>query len=307
MRVHALVLIVVAVLGPPLAMHAASDDAPAERTSFVELDVVALDKRDRPVSGLQQADFTITEDGRRVDITSFKAVDAAGISGNDDRRVVSLLLDDNSVALNATTLMRNIAELYLSLSRPMDSVSVVRLTHAEDEAAGSLPDALDRIDAYHTGSLGFFGRTMFDDTLITVGRVARQLASIEHRRKVLVCVGSRDVCDPYFEAPETTLFWKSWQGAIAAAARANASVYNVSPAGVIGRLDLGGGLADTTGGAPFVRSNDFARAAKMIWDEASHYYLLGYVPVSRPRPLHEIKVSLHRSDLHVRARRERGD
>ena len=303
---HVLAIASLTLLGPWFATYVVSEKT-AERTSFVELDVVVLDKQDRPVSGLQQTDFTITEDGRRVDITSFKAVDAAGISGVDDRRIVSLLLDDNGVALNATTLVRSIAELYLSFSRPMDAVSVVRLTHPEDEAAGSLPDALDRIDAYHTGSLSFIGRTMIDDTLLTVGRVARQLAAIEHRRKVLVCVGARDVCDPFFVAPETTLVWDSWRDAIGAAALANASVYNVSPAGVIGRLDLGGGLADTTGGAPFVRSNDFVRAARMIWDEASHYYLLGYVPTSRPRPLHDIKVTIHRPELHVRARQKRGD
>jgi len=280
---------------------------PATRTTFVELDAVVLDKSDRTVSGLQQADFTVREDGHRVDITNFKAVDAAGIVDADDRRVVSLLLDDNSVSLGATTIMRSVAQLYLSLSRPMDAVSVVRLTHREDEASGSLPDALDRVDAYRTGSLSFFGRAMFEDTLITVARVARQLETIEHRRKVLVCVGTRYACDPFFEAPKTTLYWESWRDAIGAAARANASVYNISPSGIYGRFDLGDGLVDTTGGASFLRSNDFARAARMIWNEASHYYLLGYIPTAPSRSLHDIKVSVHGAGLHVRARQQRGD
>ncbi len=305
MRPHLFAVAALSLLG--VAASGARGAAPAEHLSFVELDAVVLDKNDLPVSGLQQADFTIKEDGRRVDITSFKAVDAAGISGIDDRRVVTLLLDDNSVPLTATLIMRSLAQVYLSLARPMDAVSVVRLTHREDEAAGSLPDALDRVDSYRPGSLSFFGRTMFEDTLMTVARVARELEPIEHRRKALVCIGTRDVCDPFFEAPETTLYWNSWRNAIAAAARANASVYNVSPSGVSGRFDLGGGLSDTTGGSPFLRSNDFGRAAQMIWAEESHYYLLGYVPAARVKPLHDINVSVRRRGLHVRARSQRGD
>jgi len=281
--------------------------APAERTSSVELDVVVLDKDDRPVRGLHQGDFVVKEDNRPVAVTTFTEVSAAGISGRSDSRVVSVLLDDNSVPLNATTVMQNIARLFLSFARPADIVSAVRLTHREDEAAGGLPAALETIDAYRAGSLGFFGRTMSEDAMQTIAKAARQLEPIEHRRKVLVCIGSRDVCDPYFEVPENSLLWKSWRDALVATARANVSVYVVSPGGVTGRVDLGGGLVDATGGGAFVRSNDFERSARMIWNEAGHYYLLGYVPTARARDLHSIDVSVRRSGLHVRARQKRGD
>jgi hypothetical protein len=94
---------------------------------------------------------------------------------------------------------------------------------------------------------------------------------------------------------------------IGGTARANASVYFVSPSGVDSRIDLGEGLVEDTGGRDFVRSNDFARDARMIWDEAGHYYLLGYTPTARPHELHSISVSVKRSGLHVHARRRRGD
>jgi hypothetical protein len=84
-------------------------------------------------------------------------------------------------------------------------------------------------------------------------------------------------------------------------------VYAVSPAGVESRIDLGDGLVENSGGGDFARSNDFRRAAGMIWDEAGHYYLLGYTPTARSRDLHTIDVSVRRSGLHVRARRRRGD
>src|ERR1700730_8134067 len=79
--------------------------------SLVELDAVVLDKNDRPVHGLQQGDFQVKEDGRRVELTSFREVSAAGISGRDDGRSVVLLLDDNAVPRNATTILQNIAKL----------------------------------------------------------------------------------------------------------------------------------------------------------------------------------------------------
>jgi VWFA-related protein len=286
---------------------AGSSPSADPRTTFVELDAVVLDKDERPVKGLKQADFQIKEDGRPVAVTSFSEVDAAGISGQADGRSVVLLLDDNAVALSATVIVQNIAKLFMSGARPADTVAVVRLTHREDEAAGGLQAALDRIDEYHAGSLSFFGREMRDDSLQTVARVARQLQPVVHRRKVLVCIGNRDVCDPYFLMPENTLLWNSWRDALSAAARANASVYAVSPAGVESRIDLGDGLVENSGGSDFARSNDFQRDARMIWDEAGHYYLLGYTPTARPRALHSIDVSIRRSGLHVRARHRRGD
>src|SRR5580704_11858891 len=102
-------------------------------------------------------------------------------------------------------------------------------------------------------SVSFFGWDMRDDALQTVARVARQLQPVVHRRKVLVCIGNRDTCDPYFEVPENSILWPSWRDALSAAARANASVYAVSPAGVESRFDLGYGLVDNSGGGDFAR------------------------------------------------------
>jgi VWFA-related protein len=293
------------VLAIPLA--AGSKPSSEPRTTFVELDAVVLDKNEHPVVGLQQGDFQVKEDGRPVAITSFSEVSAAGITGQADGRTVVLLLDDNTVPRTATTVIQNIARLFMSYARPADTVAVVRLTHRDDEAAGSLQAALDRIADYHSYSVSFFGRDMRDDALQTVARVARQLQPVVYRRKVLVCIGNRDTCDPYFEVPENSLLWPSWRDALSAAARANASVYAVNPAGVESRVDLGDGLVDNSGGGDFVRSNDFRRAAQMIWDEAGHYYLLGYTPTARPRDLHTIDVSMRRSGLHLHVRRRRGD
>jgi VWFA-related protein len=301
-------LLLVGTFALTLTVRAGTQSVPSDTAvQSVELDVVVLGADERPLRHLEQRDFQIKEDGRPVTLTGFREVSVAGISGRDDSRSVVLLLDDNSVPLMATTIMQNIAKLFLSFARPSDTISVIRLTHREDEAAGGLPSALERIDEYRTGSLSYFGRDMRDDALQTVARVSKELEPNEHQRKVLVCIGAREVCDPYLLQPEDSLLWGSWREALVATARANASVYAVSPAGVGGRLDLGGGFADNTGGGVFVRSNDLERQARLIWDEASHYYLVRYTPSHQHRNIHKISVSVRPPHGVVRARHARGD
>ena len=286
----------------------AGQKAPSRpRTTFVELDAVVVDSNDRPVRGLQREDFQIKEDGRAVAVTSFTEVSASGISGRTDSRSVVLILDDTGIGPSGTIVVQNIARLFLSRARPADAVAVVRLTHRDDEAVAPLRIAHDRIDDYRAGSLPYFGLETIENSLRTLTRVSRQLEPVEHQRKAVVCIGSRSLCDLYLEAPENSLVWRDWRDALSATARANVSLYVVDPAGLSGRLDLGQGLVEHTGGADFVRSNNFERAVDRIWEEAGHYYLLGYAPTARPRDLHSIDVRLKRRGLHVRARLNRGD
>jgi hypothetical protein len=247
------------------------------------------------VQGLHQADFQVKEDGRPVTVTSFAEVSAAGISGRADARSVVLLLDDTGIGPTGTLRVQDIARLFMARARPVDDVAVVRLTQHQDEAVGDLQEALTRIAEYRGGTLPFFGRESIENALKTVATVARELEPLAHRRKNLVCIGARSLCDLYLRQPENSLVWASWVDALSAAARANASVY------------IGDGLVENTGGEDFVRSNNFARAVDLIWAEASHYYLLGYTPTARARPLHTIEVKIRRGELHVRARRSRGD
>jgi hypothetical protein len=286
------------------ATHPRADAPP--RATFVELDALALDKDDRPVRGLQARDFAVKEDGRPVQIATFSEVSAAGISGRDDARSVVLLLDDMLSPI-ATTVVRGIASRFLDRARPYDQIDVVRLTHKDDELAGRVTDALDRVGAFRGGALSYFGRSPVDDMLQTLARVSRSLQSMPHRRKVIACIGSRDVCDPFLPVPSDSLIWKSWRDAISEAAAANASLYVVDVAGVRSAIDLGMGVVDITGGEDFVRSNDFNRAAELIFEQASHYYLLGYTPVGKSRELHDIHVSIARPGVHALARQTRGD
>ena len=297
--------VAIALAGP--RPRAEPQEASSLKTTAVEVDAVVVDNRNQPIRGLHQDDFQIKDDGRAVAVTSFREVSAAGITGEPDARSLVLLLDDTGIGPTGTPVVQDIARMFLSLARPADTVSVVRLTHHDDEVVADRLLAVERIDEYRARSVPYFGRETIEESLQAITRISRQLEPVAHRRKVLVCVGRRNLCDLYLPAPEDTLVWPYWRDAMAATARANVAIYLVDPAGVSGGVDLGYGLVDQTGGADFVGSNNFARAVNMIWDEAGHYYLLGYTPVPRKRDIHTIDVKVKRDGAHVHARRQRGD
>jgi len=191
----------------------------------------------------------------------------------------------------------------------VDSVAVVRMTHRDDEVSGDRREALRRIDESQRFNI-VQGRNQLEDSLETIARVARDLELVEHRHKILVCIASRSLCDTYIAPPKTeSLLWPHWTKAVHAAARANVSVYYVDPSGT-SRLtgpDLGDGLVEHTGGDTFFNSNNYPLIVDRVWDEAGHYYMLGYEPAAEPRELHTIDVRTTRGGLRVLVRRSRGD
>jgi len=139
--------------------------------------------------------------------------------------------------------------------------------------------------------------------------VAAIADAVEHRRKVIICIGLPAVCNP--EEPllgGTSVLWPHWVAAVTAAARANVSVYCLDPTGLNQRASSRGiGLVRLTGGELFTNSNDFVSAAHAIWRDAGRYYLLGYWPSPGRRELHSVDVSVARKDVHLRVRQRRGE
>jgi hypothetical protein len=203
--------------------------------------------------------------------------------------------------------MQQIAPLMLSPFGPGDEISVVRLSSRTDEAFGDARTARDRIDGYRGGVQPFSYRDTPETMLKMVAKIAGQLESIDHRRKVILCLGLPSVCDvsePTLRASPSV--WKAWSTALAAAARANAAVYCVDPTGARGGLNVSGsGLVQQTGGRVFAHENSFPPAAEAIWREAGHYYMLGYWPAASNKELHSIDVSVTRKGARVHARRSR--
>jgi VWFA-related protein len=280
------------------------------RTEFVELDAVVVDGDDRPVTGLRKEDFQLKEDGARIDISSVLEVSPLDMADGNYRPSILLLLDDAGMGPTATPVVQYIARAFVSRITVYGSVepliSVVRLSRREDEPVASRAEALRRIAAYQSGSYPFLTDTV-DRTLKTLAALTRKMQPPEAGRKIVVGIGAPRVFDVVLPEPhEYSLLGPAWVDAISAAARANVSLYVVDPAGSGSGLRLGPGLVEETGGRIF-KSNDFVRGVDLIWGEASRYYLVGYTPRSRPRPLHSIQLTVKRPHMKVRARLSRGD
>lgn len=285
-----------------------AERAPAvPATDAVELDAVVVDAGGRPVTGLRQEDFQIRDDGRPVSLTSFSEVAALGTGGRRDGRSMVLLLDDSGIKPEFTPVMQDIARRFLARAAASDDAAVVRFNSRTDEPIGDRRVSLMRIAEFRAGAMPFFGRETLENALTTFAKLARGLERIEHRRKVIVCIGAPrifDIDEPAYASD--SLLWPFWVKALSATAHSNVSVYVVDPEGLRGRMAIrGSGLVGKTGGETFSGTNAFERIVDLIWAETSHYYLLGYTPPDSTREIHDLDVKVTRAGAHVRARRSR--
>jgi VWFA-related protein len=295
-RVVATITLLIAAL-PTSAFQNATGD-------LVELDVAVVDKSGATIGDLKQSDFQIKEDGKAVEIKTFTPVAADGLSPDTTRQLV-LLLDD-TIPVAGTTIIQQMANAVISRSRPDDEVTVVRLHNDRDEPFGDLDTALGRISGYRAGAVPFQRRATAERMLKVLTAVARQLETVEHRRKLVVCVGWPNVCNILEPQPQGyNPLWPAWVAALSAVSRANAAVYAVMPVAPGAMIGVAYGLVEITGGIAFFNTSKFDRFVDSVWREASQYYLLGYWPRQSKRELHDIQVKVARKGLQVRARTRR--
>ena len=271
---------------------------------LVELDVAVVDRDNKPVAGLTQADFQVKEDGRQVEVKTFDAISDA--TAEFSPRQLVLLLDD-TVPMMGTPVVQALAQAVLSRSRPGDDVTVVRLHNDRDEPFGDVETAIARIDAYRAGAVPIQAVGTAERMLRVLTRISRQLEAVEHRRKLIVCIGGPNVCNVLEPRPRGyNVLWSQWVEAIAAMARANAVVYAVMPIRPGSSIMLAGGIAETTGGDAFLNTAKFETFLEELWREASQYYFLGYWPAKSKGEIREVEVKVARKGVHVRVRRQRG-
>jgi hypothetical protein len=274
----------------------------ASSADLVELDVVVVDRNDRPVAGLGQKDFEIKDDGHVVEVKTFAAISSADPALERPRQM-TLLLDDSSVPMGGTRIVQGMAKAIISRMRDDDDITVIRLNNERDEPFGDAETAVNRIVEYRAGAVPFQSRGTAERVLKVIAGAARQLAAFEHRRKLVVCIGGAGVCnvlEPYPRGSHP--LWPAWVDMLAASARANVSIYAVMPVHPTSRILLGGGMVNATGGDGFKNTVEFERFVDGLWTDASDYYLLGYWPGASKRDLHSIEVKVARKDVHVRAR-----
>jgi Ca-activated chloride channel homolog len=287
-------------------VHAAQRTTVPASLDLVEIDVAVADRQGKPVTGLTANDFTVKDDGARVEIKTFMEARPTTPGDPDNLRSVVLLLDDVAVPASGTLTMQVIAKAFLLSADPRDELSVIRLHNRSDEAFGDRSVTESRILQFQAAAFPFADFNTASDTLSRVAEVSRQLADDDHRRKAIVCVGTPIVCniDEPASSSVRPRHWSSWVDAVSASAKANAAVYAIIPGRTMRRS---GGLADLTGGEVFVTNYDVGPPIDRIMQDASSYYMLGYWPTGKSRELHAIDVKVAKGGLKVHARRRRGN
>ena len=286
-----------------LAALPAAQRAVQPGVDLVQVDVVVVDRKGQPVTGLTQSDFVVKEDGAVVEVTTFDEFTPGESADPDTARSIVLLLDDIGVPATGNQTIRTIARAIVSSAAAKDEIAVVRLHDLADEPFGDRQTAEFRIAAYQAGAVPYTEVTP-QESLERVATLIRQIGSGEQRRTIVVCVGASIVCN-VAEPPKSSprALWPMWVAAISAAARANVAVYAVVP----GRATLrGGGVIEFTGGELFATSYDVGPAIDRILRDANHYYRIGYWPTGKVRELHDVDVKVTRKGVKVHARRKRG-
>jgi len=272
---------------------------------LVELDIAVVARDGSAIVDLQQQDFQIKEDGKPVEIKTFTAVSADGLSSDTARQLV-LLLDD-TLPIAGTPVVQQMAQQILIRARSADEITVVRLHNERDEPFGDLDTALGRISGYRAAAVPLQRRDAAERMFKVMTTVSRQLEAIEHRRKVLACIGGPNVCNVFEPQPQGySQLWPGWVAAMASSSRANLAVYAIMPVAPGSIVSVAHGLVEFTGGSAFFNTTKFEPFIDNLWREASQYYLAGYWPRTSKRDLHDIEVKVARKGVNVRARTRRG-
>ncbi len=357
--------------------------------NYVEVDAVVVDKKGDFVSGLQQGDFQVFEDGKPQTLTNFGLVEIPieyaeaplfvkqpiepDVQSNVkpfEGRVYVIVLDDLHVEALHTQMVRNAAKKFIQNALGANDVAAVvnmqgtasqdftgnkrLLMAAVDRFTGkALRSAtLNRIDDYNNTVGTRAGATSTprdtDDfersynattTLDTLAQLSEYLSGIRGRRKAMVFFSEGidyDITDVFNNQGASDVLQRT-RDAIAAATRANVSIYSVDPRGLDApagygadiagppmdadpslRLDSRGMqdearlqldslrvLADETGGFAAINSNDFAGSFARIQKDNSSYYVLGYYPTNDRRDgrFRKIEVRVNKPGCEVRSRK----
>ena len=298
------------------------------RVDLHVLSVVARTGDDLAAKGLVASDFEVFEDGKRVAISTFAEVDSNTPTPLDEGRFVVLLLDDLGTHPQFTVRIKDIARDFVRRMGPKDVMSVVLLNGSIGVTTRN-PDevlrAIDQSNGYGKAVLSSGGAGAH--AIRTIASLARQLAEVQHRRKVLVCIGSAMT----FNSSTHGGYRSEVASALREAARANLTAYVIDPLGLTPKASLssraidrgalaadasvvakGAGFADyqdgfafETGGFTFANTNLYQDAIARVWEESGSYYLLGYEPTTRNSRRHVIEVKTNRPGVTARARRTR--
>lgn len=238
---------------------------------------------------------------------------ASDVRRNDDladRRIIAIVMDDALpmsmlAADQAIPHVKRVASEVVTQLGPRDLAAVVypldkrqgqdftddraRLLAAIDRWAPGMPDSPDDRAGFTAMRQQFLYRSLMS----TIRMLTEYLAELPNRRKAIVLVSEGIPVDLEQLNPEVDLaagvvpsgvlqvIADELRQTLAAAHRANVSIYPIDPAGLrTGRsltVDFLRGLATDTGGYAVVDTNDTESGVRQILVENSSYYLIGYL------------------------------
>lgn len=253
----------------------------ASGVNLVEVYATVTDRQGQPVTGLNAADFHVSEDGQPQRISTFAAADVP--------LAVAIVIDRSFSMGDRLAVAKSAARAFVGALRPADQAMVVALG-GETEVVASLTvehraalAAIDRLDRWGTTPL-------YDATMAAIDAIQPAKG-----RRALVLLS--DGTDRYSASSSGTLL-----------ERARGEDVLVYPVAIgAARPPLFAELAAATGGRSFFERTPSGLQTTMntIARELRFQYLLGYVPARAAgdeRRWRAITVSVDRPGIAVRSR-----
>ncbi len=265
------------------------------RVPSVTLDVVVEDRRGRFVTGLEQADFQILEDGVEQDIRYFTA---------ELTPVTSLLLLDSSASVRSSlSAIQTAAYLFLRNMASDDKGRVATFSEGVRFGPPYDQEIWDQVSMIR--AMRPFGRTALYDAILTG---LQELSRVEERKALILVSDGED------SGPDAKGSVSTREQALEGARLSEGAIYTV---GYTGWSPEGGGklnrpfldaVAEQSGGRSFYPEEieDLSRHFRQIQHELHRQYQLAYLP-SRDRKeggWRSIEVRIRdRDDLIARTRK----
>jgi VWFA-related protein len=301
---------------------------------LVQIDAVVTDRRDLPVSGLTEADFSIFENGRQQTIAFFRPVSISPATRTLDpkatpsafvtndaplnRRLFVLVVDTLHIRPVDMTRARQLVSGLLQGLSPNDQVALVTTGPSEASVDLTADPVLQARAVAQLGlnvgtPWGFTARPGQDVNFDILENVTESLARSRHVRRVVVYISPATPFELTWLDTRGTLkmLRDGFSRTLESARRANVAVYAINPLG-LDAFDVGGTAADMqesfareSGGRGFGRWSDYRSVVRQVLaDNANFYVMTYYRDPSAPRDSEpSIDVRPTKPDLRVRARK----
>ena len=285
---------------------------------MVATEVIALDKDGRPVRNLKREDFELYEEGKRQEILSLDEVNAGsdssalGVSPIGGKalahgKTVLIVFDDSAIAPQNIKISRDTAENFVrDHMRPQDLFAVAQYDMSMKIKLNFTSDKEDVLSAIRQqAGASASGAMYFENLLRALDQICHSIAQIKGQKSILIY--SQSGFGGSFITPT---LGETYAKTLAAARKANAIVYTLSPemlgggggyagsapvisGGGMGGARGGGGrglgaisslnspvtlrsLASESGGYSIYNTNNFDNELDRFDQQISNYYILGF-------------------------------